>query len=300
MRGLVGLWLLAVALQADDLSSRDPAYFVRFLSHEVPGRQQLGLFGCGSVVADEQAVRALLGFGAAALPAIEARLGSKTASDVGWGWLVQALAAIRGPEAVPQLRAWAERGKSVDAALATARGWTSLVSDSREIVRLRVFRCRGPEPRDALDRLLLGWLRGDRTWLEGALGPRAKQALSAALRERPWPVFQQKLGWHEPRGGGVGYRFDVDGRWGEAEHQFRPRENQGKASPEGREGIVTMPVILKTAAGEDCGEVRVGFLTPAARGLGEYLVETDEMVRLLQLAAKCAQVNGKRAGPLED
>ncbi len=288
MRKLVWCWLFTVAVQADDLKGRDAAYLVRFLSHEVPGPQQLGLFSCGSVAADEAAVQALVGFGTAALPVIEARLQSKTANHAGWHWLVQALAAIRGPEAVPQLRAMAERGRNVDAALATARGWTSVISDSREILRLRVIRCRGPEPRDALDRLVLGWLRGDQAWLEGALGPRAKQALAAAVGERSWKAFQQELGWREPQGGGVGYRFDVDGRWGEAEHKFRPRDKQGKASPEGQGGVVTLPVVWKTAAGEDCGQTRVGFVPPASQAFGEYSVETDEIGALLKLVAGCA------------
>jgi len=182
---------------AQDTSAVD---LIRFLSYQAdrPHKGIEGiLFGCGQVTADLAAAISLANLGEAAIPEIEKTLDAIEKRGWGWGssWLQLAYARIKGHAAYLRLRRMeGDPGlgfdrKNVDSAIALSLGLTSYVSDSR--LAIRSIRCtRGPEPRDALDRFILGWQRNDRPWLEASLGPTARAAVNSLLNGRTWAAVR--------------------------------------------------------------------------------------------------------------
>jgi hypothetical protein len=182
--------------QAQQESPRDLVMFLTCQSDR-PGKAPflMGISSCGSATADYSAAKSLARWGTAAIPDIEAALnsieqhGESSEFALGAEWLLAAYAQIQGSAAYPRLRRMMRDPAlgflriDLDGAAAISLGLTSYLSSSREPARM--FHClRGPQPRDALDQLILAWQRDDRSWLEGSLGPAARAALDSLLKGR--------------------------------------------------------------------------------------------------------------------
>ena len=299
---LAFLILLSVNTQTAKAQGKTAADLIRFLTYQSDrpdkGNVRMGLFSCGPVTADLAAAKSLARLGDSAIPEIEKELDAIEMhgyqSGDGSSWLELAYARIKGPDAYPRLRRMGGNPRlgfdrhNLDSSIALSLSITSYVSDSRLL--LRSIRCtRGPEPRDALDQLILAWERNDRLWLEASLGPRASAALNLLLKGRTWADLRAEL-WHgrSPGGVAVGYRFDIPGRWS------APQETLDE---EGSSGAVALPdnpdleTRFKNGSGGDCGRRRVKFLkTPMGAGPGYlmYVVDNFDLGDLLRLIGSCA------------
>ena len=208
-------------------------------------------------------------------------------------WWLLAYARINGQQSYTRFKKMiqnpklARMGSDLDLAIALALDLTSHVSASRPMVR--EFRCgRGDEPRDALDRLLLGWLKGDRRWFESALSQKARAAvrpLWANTGLATWSGGQNLLGWGMVAS--VGYRLESPGRWGEPEQTLeyhRARQNDDSVS--------TRFVLRARFVDREmrrCPAIPVHFLQIPIRGTPSrtYLVDDTRVEGLLQAVITC-------------
>src|SRR6185437_8315602 len=170
---------------------------------------------CGQSVADHDSGRRaallLAGLGSTAIPALEAELDS-IESDSGRfakpdsRWIFLAYAQLRGVEALPRLRRmlgdrrYEFLQRSIDFAIAVAQRITGFVDSARVPVSLPDLCGNGTDPRDALDQLILGLVRDDRTALEAALALSGRRSLGLLVREKGWDQWRASL-W----GGVSGY-----------------------------------------------------------------------------------------------
>ena len=257
-----------------------------------------GLFGCGQVAADVPLALSLIRIGPPALPMIEAALDPAGYRANGVAirsfWVEWAYAAIKGPDAFLRLHAL-ERLEALglgrynfDGPIALSLGLTSYVSDSRHASR-SISCFRGPEPRDALDRIILGWETNNRTWLESGLGPAAKVALDEFVNGRSWSSVTSEFGEDQRVGRAVGYRFEIRSRWADPEPELRQddRPVDFKVTyPHFR-----IPTLFKTAGGIDCGRISVEFfgVEPRPDSAAKYFVDSTNIVEILKLVSSCAQ-----------
>jgi len=287
--------LLAMAAVSGQ-SPSDPPGLVKFLTYQSgrPKGPGLGIVsdGCGvdeQGLEDRAAVKSLVSLGAKAIPAIEEAIGSleKGGPQSGLGynlaWLLYAYAKIKGPGAVDRLRSlandpkFAPRQLVLDESVALALGLTSYVSSSR--LPLLVLGCRSPQPRDALDQMILAWERADRASLEDSLGPRAGVALESLLAGRPFASMWFGYWFRGPYGAhAVGYRFLISNGWSEPELGFEGEEPVPEDTPE-------IETRFADKSGVDCGAQRVRF---ARGGRAGYLVDDGDLGGLLGLVASCA------------
>src|SRR5579862_7855880 len=160
-----------------------------------------GVFTCGRETADYQQDReladALVRKGTAALRDIEAALGaienggqeSKFALNA--DWLLIAYARIKGPAALPRLRAMADNPHfgflrfALDYSAAISLDLTSFVSSSQAL-GIPMLCQPVQEPRDTLNQFVAAWEKADRHYLEASLGPKAKAALQSLMGNRTW------------------------------------------------------------------------------------------------------------------
>jgi hypothetical protein len=282
------------------LQGQSASHWIEFLKYEVdrPHRDflRLGLFGCGSVVADREAAIALAALGKEALPALERELDiadSQDAAGFSVNWLQLAYASIKGREALPRLRrmerpAKGTKRRHLDAPIALALSLTSYVSDTTPLVRN--IRCsRGSEPRDPLDRLILGWIRGDRSWLEQTLGPAANRAWNALLKNGSWETVRSRLWLTGPEATvAVGYRFDIRGRWSASPETLRAESLEDTNLANTAAPRFDLDTMFVDRSGVECGRRRLTFIarqrTPHSQS---YLLDSlDES--LLRLISQCA------------
>ena len=251
-------------------------------------------------------------------------------------WLMLAYAHIKGPSAYPRLRRMYRNpglfdyAGSLDGSIALAFGFTSYLSaltasqthqqhncvseggstlSTKPCVGpnteqpVRFFLCdRANEPRDSLDRLILAWLAGNRVSVEASLGPNPRSTLDHSLAGKSWERLRTQL-----RSGtsghviGIGYRFQVAGRWSE------PRETlEEKREPSNRDdgpspSTFEIETMFYDSSGSECGKRRLSFLaTPEqgwyrngqrsmrADGPTEYLIDNPDIFDLLRLVNVCA------------
>ena len=161
--------------------------------------------------------------------------------------------------------------------IALSLGLTSYVSNSRPLVRH--FSCtRGPEPRDALDQLILALERNDRSLLEANLGPNALNA---------WVSMPSELRKGVGANSAMGYRFEMTGRWAEPAEIIDDEKDYGDISlPENPH----LESRFKNSSGIDCARHMVEFIQTQAGGSGPamYLVDNSDLGDLLGSIASCA------------
>jgi hypothetical protein len=278
--------------------SRSPTDIVRFITYQDgrPGAERLAFAGCGisaDGLADRAAAASLVGLGGAAVPAIESALDSLDRSGyvANAHLLLYAYAKILGQAAYPRL--WRMDSSpelddlrlAVDDSIALSFGLTSYVSGYR--TPMRTFRCRGQQPRDALDQLIVGWERDDRRWVESTLGPAARASLDSLLKSRTWAEMRAELWPRKPtRGLAVGYRFEIPSRWSEPELDV-----DGARYPDESSGRVALDARFTGRSGADCEAYRVAFVrTPSAGPPAylRYLVDNSDLRGLLRLIGSCA------------
>ncbi len=142
------------------------------------------------------AAKALVSQGQTALPSVEQALdvlkkpGARYNVPPGLHWLLYAYAKIQGQSAFARLwdlntdpELWPIKTETSQP-IALALSLTSYMSDTLRLAR--TLRCLGPQPRDALNQLILAWEKDDREWFENALGQDATAALQALRKDRSW------------------------------------------------------------------------------------------------------------------
>jgi hypothetical protein len=300
---LLGLFVWVVPLASADqpprMSASELLAFLTYQSNR-PGktREQMGMFGCGALPENRAAARALVELGPAALPALEQALASIEKSGdrseflLNAGWWLTAYAKIEGERSYSRFQQMMNAPKlsflrpDLETPIAVALGLTSYVSGSWGLGR--VFRCRAQQPRDALNLLIVAWQNNDRHWLEASLGPEARSALDALLKNRTWQEASASL-WRTGScgGGAIGYRFPGSGEWSDPEET--PQDVPAHR-PDGAVDSFTVETRFTNHAGETCGRFSVRFLH-AARGTGpaglKYRVDNPDLGDLLRIIAAC-------------
>jgi hypothetical protein len=281
---------------------RSASELIKRLTHQTDRPSGLGVsFGtCGSfgyvAAQDRSTVQSLVKLGASALPDIEVAFDSienrGPASPFSYNahWLLYAYAKIKGPEAFLRLREmrsdsqFMAYGSALDDSAALSLALTSYVSIWRRGIDVS---CRSPQPRDALDQMILAWERGDQALLERTLGPHARAALSSLLEDRTWDALRTQLWTAKPSDRiAVGYRFDVQGPWSQPLETLEDRKPiddvQEVEEPE-------LDTLFKDGSGKDCGRTRILFLSPGFDSPNSsYLVDNADIGALLGLISRCA------------
>ena len=304
--GLVLLWLLLFGAsngqgQPREMSASD---LIRFLTYQADRPQRaavlLGISGCGYVSEDRAASLALVKEGVTAVREIEKALGSIESMGEGsefalnGAWLLYSYASIKGPDAYPRLRHMAENPRlasftlALDEALAISFGLTSYVSSTR--APLKVFNCRRTEdPRDAMDRLLLGLLRGDLALVDAAVTERTAALVNPMVRDRTLIAFGGQSG-NGSTGAhlALGYRFEVAGPWGKPD-ELLTDAGATEASLLDSD-VVELGVVLTKDSGTPCSRQRVRFVRDDDRnGMARgYLIDEPKPQGLLQAISSCA------------
>jgi hypothetical protein len=304
-------WLLAVALlvllvarngigQTKDVIASD---LVKSLTKPT-SLEMLGLSSCGSFTVDQGTARSLAKLGHSAVPEIEGALvsieehGEQSSVSFKSAWLLLAFARIQPPDRFPRLRRMLRNPKlgflipDIDRAIALSLTLTSYVSVSRSPTK--VIHCdRSPEPRDALDQMILAWERNDRPLLEARLGPRARAAINLLLKQKnSWAGVRAELspGRH-PDDGAIGYRFDISGHWSEPDETLEEKLPWGDSAVVSEQREFSLLTFFKDSFGKDCGQYNVKFLKISAgrsNGVASYLIDNSDLDKLLRLVESCA------------
>jgi hypothetical protein len=149
--------------------------------------------------------------------------------------------------------------------------------------------CRRQEPKDALDELLLALVGDDRSELESSLGPEARMALDRLIEGKSWEAVRQEL-WPAPPGGegGVGYLFDIHGRWSEPEETLEENRDDGDDPLTSAE--VSLDTQFKTNAGKNCAKFLVRFKKVSELGRSRYLIDNTNLKDLISSISSWAVV----------
>ena len=299
----LAILLLVIGLGATNrangqLQNEPPSKLIKFLTYQ-SGRalkSSDGILGCGvdeEGLADRKTVQSLVAMGTAAIPALEEALdsieeeGQRSVFAVNVRWLLYSYARIQGAQAFPRFRRMADNPKSdflrfwLDDAIGLSFQLTAYVSQQPP----RMYRCRGAQPRDALNELILAWETDDRPLLEGSLGPRAKTALRSLLQGRTWGTMRAEL-WHAASGTGVGmgYRFEIPKGWSDPEMMLEKLVLRGisEDNPE-------LDTQFVNRSGVGCGLQTVTFIKLPPPVHQNYQVDNSDLGSLLRLLSACAQ-----------
>jgi hypothetical protein len=302
MLHLIGSLLLLAPCALGQLSSRSVSELIASLTSSEQ-RQNinrpaiLGVFGCGitqKLLQERSVARELAGRGKAAIPELDRVLDSieRDGEDSLFfnGWFLFAYAKAQGPAAAPRLMRMIRNPKldslhiTLDRATALSLGLTAYVSSGRVDGPLIV--CRRQEPKDALDDFILAQARGDRSELEQSLGPDARTALDRLLEGKQWNAVYREL-WRAPPGsqGGMGYLFDIPGRWSESEETLE--ENRGEGDDPLTEAEVALDTQFRTSTGRDCAKSLVAFKKVSEFGGAKYLIDNANLKDLISSIGAC-------------
>jgi hypothetical protein len=284
----------AVSCQPDE---RSPDEIIRHLTYQNrAGRRGLAAFDCGSSLErkrdNREVANSLVRLGGSAVPDLDKAIdsisknGEHSTYAINAEWLLYAYATIKGPTSSPRFWRLIEDSKveflrpALDDSLALALGLTSYV-DSRRLLA-KTFTCRHPQPRDALNLLVLAWLRGDRQWLEASLGPNAMEALRATA----WADLRVRVPSYQKRVLAVGYRFEPAGSWSQPELTLDPQQPESVHTTENPE----LDTTFVDRSGAGCGTHHVRFLMAALQNTSRasYLVDSSDLRELLELVSSCA------------
>jgi hypothetical protein len=256
-----------------------------------------GSFGCVQPVADFQAATALRRHGANAARELEAETGRMLRNPSerrGWYWITSTYAAIRGRDALPLLQSLAveDRGGvtqyNVDSAIAISLSLTSFVSTRRPVIA-SIPCIRGFQPRDALDRVILGVLKGDRRWLESGvnLDPEGydRGAWDRAMAEYASGWVARPVG--EVRA--IGYRFDGNDIWSDPPLVLDDASNRRSLREGAGAERFTLRAKFYDGGGSACGEMPVPFRrNHDGDAFRTFVVERDGIEAVLGMIRKCA------------
>ncbi len=279
---LLSLWSLTVAAvilgapvcRADD---RTAAELLDFLLHRDRSLLDTGLFTCGMEEPDRSATSALHRLGESAVAPIETTLQRQITKRTHYRrlfWIASVYASLRREDALPLLSQLEDVAQN-DSIRAIALDLTSYVSEQRPAL-LSISCVRGMQPRDALDRVILGWLKGDWRWL--ATGLEASANEGARIPTQAGDKAETRA---------FGYRFEGDHNWatpalplGGAEFRSPPFEKQEQFA---------IPTRFVDRLGAPCGAVTVHFRRNPTPEYGTpYLLEQRSLQPLLEIIAACA------------
>ena len=259
---------------------------------------------CGETEQDGNEVKAaksLVRLGAAALPDIEKTLdsldkeGLESKFSRNAGLVLFAYARIKGPQAYPRLQSMLGNSKlvflqsAIDSSIAVSLDLTSYVSFRQwtSLPRGPVAICGHPEPRHALDQLILAWEGNDRTLFEASLGAVAKSMLNSLLAGRSWAEMRTDL-WHvESDSVALGYRFSGPAKWSRPAMTFENMRDlsgstEDSANPE-------LDALFVSASGLECTKHRIRFV-PAGDLPARYVVDDSDLSGLLRALSSCAGI----------
>lgn len=263
------------------------------------------ILGCGAdetTNARRAAAKELLKRGDSVVAEIEAELAvlnqTKDQSRItaNADWLLCVYAAIRGAESVQAIVDFSGvAGLSrplVRSAISMALQITSFVPSTLASTSGNRIRCRQSEPRDALDDLILSWMRGDELLLRQALGPRGRIALDKLLEGSTLAAFRDGRQPPLRDASAVGYRLGTKGKWSEPIETLSQARVESWAS-DSRFAVQTEFVDRD---GRVCGSMQIEFraspVSPddelTAGLLKTYEVDNNELGDLLQLISRCA------------
>jgi hypothetical protein len=231
---------------------------------------------------DISAASALYRLGEAAVTPIEAALQDTAAPKPHYQslyWIANVYAALRGEQALPLLR----RLPAVipdESFEASARNLTGYVSDQRPAIRA-ISCVRASQPRDAVDRVIVGWFQNNRRWLASGVEPGVKEA-------DPAPATRGRAA----TGQAIGYRFAGDHLWAVPALPFGNVDRS--LPPFAQKEQFAISTRFVDRQGEDCGAMVIHFRNQ--RGAGgdhsndgtEYRVKRRSLPLLLAVLAVCA------------
>jgi hypothetical protein len=265
-----------------------------------PGKEavMLGMFSCGANE-DLAIAKQLLKLGVTAIPDLEAAIGSiankgeRSEFSYNGQLLPLIYAHIRGNDAYDRLDQLARSpgitslGWSLDSAIAISQSITARTSVVKAMTSSgRIFHCRGEEPRDALNRLISGWLQNDPQRVAESLGPSASSVLRGYYSQSGrWTSLRGRLGpLNFDSYEAVGYRFEAAGAWSVPDGILDAPglEVSINSISSARSGLETTFV---SRSGRECGRLRVSFDRVPN---GRFVVNSTRIVELLGLISTCA------------
>jgi hypothetical protein len=304
---LVHCGVFLVAIGTAEAQGDSAGEIIRFLTYQTgrPGKlaAEMGLFGCGGGADDRAAEASLVRLGDTAVPDLESALGSleqsgqSSAFALNGGRLPLAYAKIKGGSARERLLELDRRPQlaflrpSLHDALSISLSLTSYVSSSTPPEKN--FLCRDGQPRDALDQVILAWLRNDRPWLEASLSARSKTALDALEKRGGWSKMRTQLRQTRPNNGvALGYRFSADPSWSLPDDIFEEDESKDRVAQHPENPVIE--TVFVSATGGECGRRRMKFAS-TRDDLGSqkitYLVDETDIEGLLRLLSSCTASN---------
>lgn len=304
---LLMLGLIPLGSGECQTADQSVAKTIRFLTEPiVQDSDRLNKNAARSVDADRGAANSLVVLGPAVIPELESvfnvldRQEQRTRVVLNSKWLLFAYARILGPVAWQPLRAMANNPRlrylssDLDEALAIALDLTSYISASR--IADDFVCCRPEEPRHALNQLILGWLQGNRQWMEKALGPNARLALDSLVARRSWSEVRNET-WHGVPGSdfALGYKFDGSDDWSKPEETLDQGLHDRRRFLDLRQlpsdpNLITRFVGI---SGRGCGSLKIKFLripTTPAWLPSKYVVDDRDLGALLRTVTECAMM----------
>lgn len=293
-----------VMAQQRTFADFDVSELIGFLTYKIDrvhrANYDSGTFGCGQSVSDFKAAVALREHGESAIRQIEAELVrlSKDKSDRrGWYWIVSAYATVKRDQAIPFLADLAAKASEsgldhydLDHAIAISLRLTSFVSTAWPL-SANIPCLRGTQPRDALDRVIVGVLKGNRNWAESGVnigqvgyGQEAwnRIAIAAGLGMTPAKQIERTQA--------IGYKFAGNDSWSDVPVSLDEPMNERVLRPEAGEERFFIQTQFVDAAGKPCAEMSVRFSKNRDRDSYRiYLVDQDDISEVIDIIRRCAR-----------
>lgn len=293
----------AMAAQEPKIADLGVSELIDFLTYRTDRADRnpmdLAVFRCGQEVASLEAATALRNHGANAIPQIELEIAgmlSSTSGKPGWYWIIGAYVSIQGKQVLPMLREVEERVRhggpayAFEDAIATSLNITSYVSATRPIGRN--IRCTGGSPlREALDRVILGTLRRNRSWLESGVALNQHGAANVS-RDRIFEDEKMESWFAQPMVNiqAVGYRLEGNDSWSAAPLFLLARTSKEiKPGPSLDTERISRSTQFYNREGAVCGEVTISFRrTTQGDAFPRFVLERDRIQDIVQIVVKCA------------
>lgn len=236
--------------------------------------------------------------GVSAVPALERALaafereGVRASCPDRWAWIPLIYAKVQGEASFPRLRTFSLPSPHflatpLTAAFELSLNLTSYVSATEEPAALWTCYRAVDEPRNALNAVVLGWLRNDRKWMESRLSSAGRLSLR---RRGSWRSLRKGFPHgRRPASLAVAYRFLMPGAWSTPSEPLdqvrgRPLETPDLARPE-------IDTEFFDGLGRVCGRYQVHFVREERNNVmfrHYYLVSDDDLTELIKVISACA------------